>query len=132
MNGRSNRRKGHDFERLVVRLLTDSGVEAERNLEYQPGKSGHDVHFRTPDGRVRTVSCKAGNQVPVSVYSWLLNQWNPDGGWLHGDYVASTEGHRIWYIAFGPGNAWITKSIGDCDELWCKRSRDWPIVVIYR
>lgn len=125
MSGSSSRRKGAAFERLVVRLLHLLGYEnAERNLEYQAKHAGHDVHYGI--NLASKVSCKCGNQVPLSVYSWLLSL--PPKMAL----VKQVDGYTIWFTEYASGNGWIAKAIGKCDELWCKRSGDWPIVVVKR
>lgn len=56
--GASQRRKGHDFERLVARLHTEHGIPAQRALsECRDGNTG-DLVF--PEGHRLTVQAKCG------------------------------------------------------------------------
>lgn len=90
--GKSQRVKGHSFERWVARWFRDKGYEAERNLEYAAGVGIDVVAWRelktvTFDTKVskpkkilfgakgkthlKTIQCKVGQQVPKTIYKWF-------------------------------------------------------------
>lgn len=130
MNGKSSRRKGHDFERLVVRLLRELGADnVERHLEYQPGQGRYDVSYDSGD-RQLTVSCKTGKQVPVEAYRFLLCNFDWERDRIHRVNM-DHEMRLIYETSYQQGCEWITKALGGCDELWLKRP-GWPIVVVSR
>lgn len=118
--GKANRRRGHDFERSVVSLLEALGYQDVcRNLEYQSGKAGHDVEYTGGNGERVRVSCKYGAAVPLTVYGHAI---------MGGNVAVRTVGdERIMHVPFASGHAWLTKAIGDCDELWAKHPR-WPVL----
>lgn len=119
--GRRARNSGIRFERLVVRILASMGCQPARNLEYQGGRhAGRDIEFVYPGGPAQAASCKYGRQVPLSAYGHLL----------HGPIdILTIEGERVIVARFQPGHAWLSKSIGDCDQLWFQHP-GWPIVQV--
>lgn len=119
--GKANRRKGHDFERLVARLLRHIGYQAIRHLEYQSNSSGYDIEALTASGNLRRVSCKVGRQVPLTAYGHILRDGRAT--------LSEMLGERVICAYYAAGHAWIRKAIGDCHELWFKHP-GWPIVRI--
>lgn len=119
-SGKSNRRRGHDFERTVVDILHAVGFrDACRNLEYQPGKAGHDVEYTDMHGKRVRVSCKYGSGVPLTIYGHAITN-----GLICSRHI---QDECVMACHFTPGHGWLTTAIGDCDELWAKHPR-WPIL----
>lgn len=69
--GRSQRRKGHDFERWTVRQLRAVGFAARRGLQSQDGSAAADV-----EGTPLRFECKIGKSVSVRA---ALRQLERDG-----------------------------------------------------
>ena len=57
--GKRSRRKGHDFERDIVRRLNEGGLGARRGLQAQTGKGCADVQLRAA-GEDFHCECKVG------------------------------------------------------------------------
>ena len=67
--GKRSRRKGHDFERLIVRMLHDEGIEAERGLQSKGGRGRADVTIHRDGAPVYHVECKSGAR-PNVLQAW--------------------------------------------------------------
>lgn len=71
--GTMQRRKGHNFERTIVNVFKDFGLEAKRNLQYQEGHSASDVIIKLKE-YILLIECKCRRKVNIKqAYQQVLD-----------------------------------------------------------